>query len=315
MPDRLTTPGSWTLVHATAEPWRSQALSLLLTGLPVGGESSVASFLQYVREQKLSLDMLYMSRSQGVGTAACLVVPCAGRTGMLFFSPVQASGDAGHLSSLLRAACEQLPREQLTMVQAVIEPDRPVELKALQEAGLKHLADLTYMYRRTEAVVSELKLPAGLVAEPWSPRARPLFEQAILQSYEHTLDCPDLRGHRQIEDIVAGHIGAGIFCPELWLALRAGDEPAGVMLINMTATPGSSELVYLGLSPAWRGRGLGRVLVTHGLGLVRQKRGATSMVLAVDDRNKPAVSLYRSLEFIPTAHKVALFMPLASARV
>jgi ribosomal-protein-alanine N-acetyltransferase len=56
------------------------------------------------------------------------------------------------------------------------------------------------------------------------------------------------------------------------------------------------EVVYLGLAPEARGRGLGRALMLHGLGLVQQ-RPERVMALAVDQRNTPAVALYARLGF------------------
>ncbi|MEM6393681.1 MAG: GNAT family N-acetyltransferase [Planctomycetota bacterium] len=65
------------------------------------------------------------------------------------------------------------------------------------------------------------------------------------------------------------------------------------------------ELVYLGVAKRFRGRGLAGRLLRHGMARVHA-RGGKRLLLAVDDRNEPAVSLYRSLGFRATARKLAM---------
>ena len=69
------------------------------------------------------------------------------------------------------------------------------------------------------------------------------------------------------------------------------------------------ELVYLGLAPGARGRGLGRQLLRHGLGLLHERR-ERSVTLAVDSRNTPALSLYESEGFRPAVQRAALIRSL-----
>jgi ribosomal protein S18 acetylase RimI-like enzyme len=155
-----------------------------------------------------------------------------------------------------------------------------------------------------------LSLEAGFQAVHWSETNRQLFAEAILASYQQTLDCPALVGLRTIDEIIEGHMAAGQFSPELWWAVRHGDDPVGVMLLSPLPQRSAMELVYLGLAPAWRGRGLGSRLLGHGLAQAHQ-RGLTSMLLAVDDLNKPAVRLYQSQGFEVHAKKLAMIMALS----
>jgi ribosomal protein S18 acetylase RimI-like enzyme len=71
----------------------------------------------------------------------------------------------------------------------------------------------------------------------------------------------------------------------------------------MAEAPGRDawEVIYLGLTPAARGRGLGRAAIRHALDLARGQ--ATVLELAVDLRNTPAVRLYRSCGFTPRDHR------------
>ena len=70
-------------------------------------------------------------------------------------------------------------------------------------------------------------------------------------------------------------------------------------MLLLTEVPGRDawEVVYLGLTPAARGRGLGRAVIRHALEPARSH--APILELAVDLRNTPAVRLYRSTGFHP----------------
>ena len=132
--------------------------------------------------------------------------------------------------------------------------------------------------------------------EAWSEGRDDDVLRVLDASYEDTLDCPGLRGLRDTADILAGHRGTGAFEPELWTILRVDDEPVGVLLLNRSPSNNTLELVYTGLARRVQGRGLGRLLLRHGLHRVggRPERAVT---LAVDDRNAPAISLYRGEGF------------------
>jgi ribosomal protein S18 acetylase RimI-like enzyme len=54
-------------------------------------------------------------------------------------------------------------------------------------------------------------------------------------------------------------------------------------------------VIYLGLTPAARGRGLGRAVLRRALELARAN--TPRLELAVDLRNTPAVQLYRATGF------------------
>jgi mycothiol synthase len=58
----------------------------------------------------------------------------------------------------------------------------------------------------------------------------------------------------------------------------------------------AGEIYALGVSPDAAGRGIGRALMVAGLGRLRQ-RGCTAATLYVDEENRAAVRLYRSLGF------------------
>ena len=97
----------------------------------------------------------------------------------------------------------------------------------------------------------------------------------------------------------------GRFEPKLWSAYYRDDQPVAVLLLNRLIDRAELELVYLGLSPAFRGKGLGKRLMQHALSLARAHND-TGIHLAVDQQNAPAMQLYKGLGFRATGRKVAM---------
>lgn len=300
-------------IGRVAEAGRRQALAVLLTGEPNAHDPAVDEFLAFGRSQNLELGELWAATDAQRVLAAALLVPSAGRTGMLFLSPLRSRDRAPLATEVTRALMAAQDPAALRLAQGLLDPHQSRERDALLAAGFTHLADLVYMQRATERLglhLAEGDFGRELTLVHYAEDRRPLFERAILASYEDTLDCPGLLGLRDIGDIVDGHIATGRFDPQMWSVLLAGDgEPAAVMLLNELPQRSAVELVYLGLPPAWRGRGLARRLLQHGVDAAA-RRGAATFLLAVDHENAPALKLYRDLGFRPTARKVAMIRAL-----
>lgn len=295
-------------------PDRRWALSLLLTGRPQGGHAAVDHFLAYAQDQGLALDHLWVAMDQDQPRTAALVVLTAGGAAMAFISPVLDAADQPWAAWTLHQAIQSEPVRQRRMIQVLLDPPQRHERAAFVAAGFEPLSELQYMQRGTDVPLTSPNLPQGLRIMTWHPSLRPQFAQAIADSYRGTLDCPGLLGVRTLDEVIDGHMGTGTFVPQLWHLLLRDDQPLGVMLLNLIPRRTMAELVYLGLSPAARGQGLAQKLLTHGLGLVRDF-GATSLVLAVDDANAPALRLYRRLGFVRGLRKLAMIRLLQPAKV
>jgi mycothiol synthase len=140
---------------------------------------------------------------------------------------------------------------------------------------------------------------------PYTEQRQEAFKAILQASYEQTLDCPGLLGVRELDDVLAGHKSTGQFDPAMWTLLVEGDEPAGVALFNRLDELNGAELVYLGLPQRSRGKGYGSLLVRRGLAQCANI-GASTVSLAVDQSNDPAVRLYRRLGFYRVARKRAM---------
>ena len=285
------------------------ALSMLLSGRADANDPAVENFLGFAAEQSLGLDAIWAARQKGRIVASAMMVLCAGRTGLIFLSPNITPATVPLAGALASALCRDQDPRRVRLVQALLDPGQEQVGKALDAAGFQRLAVLIYMQHRALRTPAPLDPGPEVQLRSYTPEARPDFARAILATYQQTLDCPGLLGLRHIDDILDGHMATGKFIPELWLLLESQGAPVGVMLLNLVPQRAALELVYLGLSPAWRGRGLARRLLQHGLGLA-SRHAATQMILAVDDHNTPALHMYAALQFVPTARKAALIRPM-----
>jgi GNAT superfamily N-acetyltransferase len=123
-----------------------------------------------------------------------------------------------------------------------------------------------------------------------------------------------LCGLRATRDVIASHMATGEFSPHRWWLLRAGGSPEGCCLLNHCPANRAVELVYLGISPGLRGRGLSRRLLEHALARA-DAPDAREITCAVDTRNTPAVRLYHAMGFRSFGSRAGFVKPLALARV
>ncbi len=285
---------------------RGEALSLLLTGRAYANDNVSVEFMDFAAQQGFALDHLWAAYRGRRPIAASLIIPGAGRAAMFFVSPVMERSDAPVTTELVKKSCQGQDTASVRIIQALLDPEQRLEADALHAAGFTTIAQLQYMQCRTQGASPT---PHGLGPSTqvvnWTPQRQGLFAQAILSSYQDTLDCPRLVGMRDIDDIIASHMASGQFVPELWSVVLSHDEPVAVVLFNRLPEQRALELVYLGVSPAWRRRGVAKKLV--GLGLSQaQRHGAGSMILAVDEANTPAKRLYSEMGFVNKARKHAM---------
>lgn len=300
------------------ENLRRMALALLLVGRPREHDAAVDHFLRFAEHQGLDLSALWVA-SEGGPTGrmlgSVLLVPNAGSTAMLFVGQGSGWQDTSAMVALIKAVCDGPGREGVSVVQSLIDPGQVVEGEVLQRAGLTRLAKLIYMQRSIEPGEHRMPRPATLggVDHPrivtYSDQTHADFAKAIELSYVDTLDCPGLVGMRQIDQIIVGHQSTGQFDPDNWLAyFDESGEPIAVLLLAEVAQGQAYELVYLGVAPAYRGKGIGGHLMRYAIS-ESARQGGLKLYLAVDDRNDPAVRLYTGMGFRASTRKIAYVMP------
>ncbi|MGC8539068.1 MAG: GNAT family N-acetyltransferase [Phycisphaerae bacterium] len=241
---------------------------------------------------------------------ACLWVPTAGRTA-LFYAPQTAPLDtlscAAQVQCIRRAAAAAQAAD-MALGQVILTPNSHAVAELYRQADFSDLATLLYMRRSRPLFQPTFEMAPEFYLVTYTPQLRNEFAQSIEASYHQTLDCPSLSGLRPMDDVINGH-QAGGFDPELWFLLKHNDQNAGVLLMAHRFESATLELVYLGLTAAYRRMGLGTQLMKFVL-LTAMRVQAASITLAVDRANTPAVHLYRKLRFGQTAQRMVLIHTL-----
>lgn len=140
-----------------------------------------------------------------------------------------------------------------------------------------------------------------------------LLLEALEASYVDTKDCPELCGMREATDVLESHKAVGRFDPAIWWLLLEGDAPVGCALFSVSPEHDSLELVYLGLSVAARGRGIGTAFLDEALRRLGDRLLMTGGVTcAVDTRNTAALRLYQRAGFRRFGVRIPMIRPLAT---
>jgi mycothiol synthase len=329
MPD--SRPTSEGVIRAIPPSLRLSAAKRLVDASSGSIEQAASRFLASAPDHGIDLDLLWGAiGADGEVADVCLAVLGAGRTAMLFISrPRPGEGGDDARAACIRAAGAGLAGRfgrRVVIAQALPEPSEPWALRAFREAGFIHVGDLAYLSRPVhpaDAGAAGQPWPAGVTVRPIRTLSRGSDDRrqlatAMERSYEGTLDCPELCGLRETEDVIDSHASTGRWTPALWRVVALDGRPEGCVLLNPSPALRSVELVYLGLGPDLRGRGIGVRLMRDSLALAaarRKRDGADSMTCAVDRRNAPALRLYERLGFDEIAARVALVRPLGGRAV
>jgi GNAT superfamily N-acetyltransferase len=260
--------------------------------------------------------VLWWSRQGRATTAVAMVTTSPGRVGFLYHSPPQAEQtDPYALPEVIREATACALQRGATIVQSMVDIEDAASAEAAREAGYQHLADLVHM----ECPLAGVELggavdwPEDVTVEAWREGQggqEQMLEALLAATYVDSKDCPQLAGQRTMEDVIASHRTTGDYVSGAWWVLRVADKPAGCVLLNRRSSrSGLWDVVYMGLVPQARHRGLGRTLLRHAGQYVRSHEGVV-LALAVDAANAPARKLYEGFGFVEN-HRRACWICLS----
>lgn len=254
-----------------------------------------AGFLTLLSGPEASRCNLWWVRSLRRAAAAAMTVRNPGQSASVFHSPPRGAATVKILTRLLRELTQATLQGGAAFVQALLRPDAQADAQAYLQAGYEFIANLIYLRRGVAGAAEEES--GELTWTVLRESSEEELARVIADTYVDSLDCPGLLGVRRMEDVIAGHKSNGILRPDAWFLPSVKGQTVGCVLVNDSAGRNDeSEIVYLGVRPAWRGRGFGRAMVRHALAHAAGRRRG-QMCLAVDAANTPAVRLYRSEGF------------------
>lgn len=273
-----------------------------------GGRDRGRRYLAHLSAQGLRVDAaLALSDRDGRLHAAAFLTRHAGRTAMVSVTAPRSASEAHQWAPLAAAALSRAAPLDVDVLQALVDPVHRHTVTLLELGGLRTIGTLAYLERALSATIPSTQGAGanGVRIGPWDPADHRLLESMLEDSYIDTRDCPGLAQMRRTSDIVEGHMATGEFDPSMWWIMHDEHGPCGLALLSAVPAAQCVEVVYFGLSPRVRGRGLARVLLGHAIGSLAGRRERT-VALACDEGNNPALRLYQSFGFVRRLSRVAL---------
>jgi ribosomal protein S18 acetylase RimI-like enzyme len=260
-------------------------------------EARVLNALRMVRAAELDPDGVLIARrgSRLVGALVCLPIP--GGSGLVWPPRTLNVPERTTIEdALMQHASQWLRQRGCKLGQALLAAFEAPSGPALERNGFKHITGLCYMHHLLDFSPHAFDEPERLVYHTYDTCDRRVFEDTLVRTYVGSLDCPEVTGLRNGEEIITGHRAQGRHDPGRWWLARAGDRPVGVLLLAEMPEWEAWDISYVGLVPEARGRGYGKELVRRAL-RTGWEASAGQVTVSVDTRNSPACELYRKMGF------------------
>jgi mycothiol synthase len=323
-------PGFGPLIMPCPPEARAAALEVLYCRVPEGlRDQLIVEVQDEATRGDIDLSGLWIARERsGQIVGVVLTQPLAGKAAAVWAPEVKPSWCRPAVAGgLIRAALADLRERGFRLAQAVLDESAGCRAAGdLTRGGMPRVTELLYLERETalplpfartgplEGDVAEWPSADCFDWKPFEPGLEAEFRSVLQATYIGSLDMPELEGARSLDDIMETHRATGRFDSERWqLGYVAGKpEAASILLLAEVPSRDVWEVIYLGLTPAARGCGLGRAVIDRALKLARSH--VPRLELAVDCRNTPAARLYRSAGFAlrdrRTVHLAVLSRPL-----
>ena len=226
---------------------------------------AVESFLASCHACGASTDLLIGGyRGSRLVGAAVVAGAIKSHAGVTFLSATHDPVSCEHGTHIMQAVVLHAERFGFRLLQHLCAPEDDDRACVLSESGYRYLTRLIYLRRDCGGDVYPASMLNDVDWVTYSAKTDALFRAALEATYVDSLDCPELTGLRDTEEVMASHRSTGRFDASLWwLALR-GDVPVGVLLLSRIESTQALEVVYVGVAHDARGSGgLGRA---HGEG-------------------------------------------------
>jgi mycothiol synthase len=202
---------------------------------------------------------------------------------------------------------------------ALAQPGDAVQLVVTNEV-LSEGAQALYVGRGFEQVMAEemwvydltrpvlpVGFPEGITLLTWSADTVDQFFQAYHDSFRDRPSFPN----PSAAEWVQGNLESEGFRPDLsWLACYSG-EPAGFLTADVFS--GLGWISQVGVTPAWRGKGLARALMVKALNRFKAS-GLQQAALHVNINNPTAINLYSRLGFTYRLTRARYVKEIVTAR-
>ena len=299
-----------TVINTASGERQKLALRLLFARFPAEEqETRLGDAIAASERGTLQLENLLLAETDGLPVGAALVMLQSDGIALVW-PPVVSCGatDSDAVEDLLmQGVCHRIDTASAKLGQCLLAPDDDAEVAVLTRHGFERATDMFFLARAITSTAAAQDADRtgnanSVSVETYDPRNADRFARLIEETYRGSLDCPYLNGIRTGDEAIASHKLSGEFDPDRWAIYTVSGEDAGVLLLNDHPDQDAVELVYVGVAPKSRGRGLGRQMIREGLNKSAH-RGRAVMFLAVDCENHFANSLYSEFEFAELARR------------
>jgi ribosomal protein S18 acetylase RimI-like enzyme len=285
-------------VRPASRDERLTGVSLLLGSFPPEERKiRLIDVMHSVEQGELSLDGLLIAFVDGRAVGAALAVVQPDRMAFAWPPGVLIPDDILSITSidavadrLMSALAAWIDRTPARFAQILIEPDAPPDFDLLRRHGFVPIADLEMRQRWLNEPLGQWTPPAWTTLT-YEESLATRFAEVIERTYDGSLDCPAFTGFRSGVEALESHRAAGVFDPTMWTLFEVDGRAAGILLLAPQPDQKASELVYTGIVPEFRGRGLGKKIVEYALHHVQRRRDVR-MCLCVDSSNHYACAIY-----------------------
>jgi ribosomal protein S18 acetylase RimI-like enzyme len=203
--------------------------------------------------------------------------------------------DSPAACDLFLAGANLLDDQQIALAQMLFSATDSLDESLLAVGGFGRLTDLAYLTLERANFPNYAK--TYLCFEPHADQFPKRLGSVITRSYQASFDCPELNDLRTPSEIIAGYKVQGQFARENWFIVSLEGADVGCLILAEHPPGDNVELVYMGIVPEARGCGYGEQIVRFAVERARES-AAKRLVLAVDERNSPALAMYRRVGFV-----------------
>jgi len=302
---------------AAGDPRQEVALALALTGeatITPEVRRQIDALSDASRRQGLTIHVFAQCFGVNAPSLGAIAIESPGHSAMVQTRLAHDDRElARSLTELLMVLSDALAARGVLVLQAMISPEESALATIFRDGGLHFLTDLLYMDGATQHFAGGRRMPRGVTLATYAPARHQLFIRALESTYVDSLDCPGLTGLRKTEDVLAGHRATGIFDPNGWYVARLGEDHVGVLLTAEVVHRDALEIVYIGVSAAHRGQGVGNLLM-HTAHERARALALPRVTLAVDATNEPARHLYAGWGYHVTQRRRVWIKHLAAVK-
>jgi GNAT superfamily N-acetyltransferase len=204
---------------------------------------------------------------------------------------------------LLKAMNDYLTDSDIELARALIGPDDEAFEVQLESLGCTPIAMIESMFWPVGQVATagnDQEDSLAMLPSRFEDLSR--LERVMNATYQDSLDCKDIRSVIGAERVLQSYASAPNANAGLWYVVELEGEDVGCLILADDDEDEQCEIMYLGIVPRHRGKGLGLRLVQHAQQFAAD-HDRRRVTVAADRANVPALRIYEEAGFIAFAEQ------------